>query len=323
MNAWLKPLLAIITIGVAAYFLNTQALQLKAAIEQLNSSAQLIWLLSALVLCCIFQLIQLQLWRKLVARAAAKSVSLRQLMKPFFWPILGKYLPGKALFALARVEMLRVVPINRKVGWSLFLIETLLMLMTAAFMSIFALPTLWQIYGETIINLLYQLSFSYALFITVATILVLGISLAINSFFSDYFARLREQCSHFFRSLELPISDLIILLPQYCLLWFAFGISGLCIVMAIAPTISLSVMQLAFIIASFSAAWLIGFLAVFAPGGIGIREAVIILLLSTLLSVEQATLCAIISRAAWHIAELLGVLLAALMSPAASDHELS
>ena len=75
--------------------------------------------------------------------------------------------------------------------------------------------------------------------------------------------------------------------------------------------------------ASFSAAWLIGFLAVFAPGGIGIREAVIILLLSTLLSVEQATLCAIISRAAWHIAELLGVLLAALMSPAASDHELS
>ncbi|NIM96362.1 MAG: hypothetical protein GTO18_21905 [Anaerolineales bacterium] len=58
----------------------------------------------------------------------------------------------------------------------------------------------------------------------------------------------------------------------------------------------------------FALAWCAGFVVVFIPAGIGIREGVLSILLSTVLPVGDALSLALISRAAWILAEAFWIL---------------
>ena len=59
------------------------------------------------------------------------------------------------------------------------------------------------------------------------------------------------------------------------------------------------------IIGAFSISWLVGYVAVFAPGGIGIRELMLALLLGSYLSQSEVSIFATIHRLIWVVAELL------------------
>lgn len=64
------------------------------------------------------------------------------------------------------------------------------------------------------------------------------------------------------------------------------------------------------IIAAFTLSWLIGFLSLFAPGGIGVREVVLVALLLPLFSSTDISIFAITHRILWIIVELLMALFA-------------
>lgn len=57
-------------------------------------------------------------------------------------------------------------------------------------------------------------------------------------------------------------------------------------------------------ISSFSVAWALGYLAVFAPGGIGVREAALVMLLTGTISAEAAVVYASVHRLLWAGLEL-------------------
>jgi uncharacterized membrane protein YbhN (UPF0104 family) len=59
------------------------------------------------------------------------------------------------------------------------------------------------------------------------------------------------------------------------------------------------------IVSAFSLAWLLGFLFVISPGGIGVREAVLIFLLSATLGATQISVAAVIARLLWSACELM------------------
>jgi glycosyltransferase 2 family protein len=64
--------------------------------------------------------------------------------------------------------------------------------------------------------------------------------------------------------------------------------------------------DLPFYIGAFSIAWLTGLVAVFAPGGLGVREALLVALLRGRLGTADAVVLATVSRAVLTIADLLG-----------------
>jgi uncharacterized membrane protein YbhN (UPF0104 family) len=64
--------------------------------------------------------------------------------------------------------------------------------------------------------------------------------------------------------------------------------------------------DLPFYIGAFSIAWLTGLVAVFAPGGLGVREAILVALLRGRLGTADAVVLATLSRAVLTIADLLG-----------------
>ncbi|MDP9261491.1 MAG: lysylphosphatidylglycerol synthase domain-containing protein [Actinomycetota bacterium] len=64
--------------------------------------------------------------------------------------------------------------------------------------------------------------------------------------------------------------------------------------------------DLPFYVGAFSIAWLTGLVAVFAPGGLGVREAILVALLRGRLGTADAVVLATVSRAVLTIADLLG-----------------
>ena len=61
-------------------------------------------------------------------------------------------------------------------------------------------------------------------------------------------------------------------------------------------------------IGTYVLAWIIGFLAFFTPGGLGVRETVLVLMLNLYLPVYISAVLAILSRVWWIIGELVWVL---------------
>lgn len=94
--------------------------------------------------------------------------------------------------------------------------------------------------------------------------------------------------------------------------WLAMGIPFQQLSRAISPeSYSLSWVGTA---AVFALAWTVGFVVFFAPAGLGVRESVLSLLLSTFLPVSQAVSIALLSRIAWVVVEAIWILISIWLS---------
>jgi uncharacterized membrane protein YbhN (UPF0104 family) len=80
----------------------------------------------------------------------------------------------------------------------------------------------------------------------------------------------------------------------YAIGTFIQGLSGFFIVRALAPQAGLH--DLIFIIGAFNLAGVIGIIAIFAPSGLGVREGVLLLLLSLIMPKELALVVVVASR---------------------------
>jgi uncharacterized membrane protein YbhN (UPF0104 family) len=90
-----------------------------------------------------------------------------------------------------------------------------------------------------------------------------------------------------------------------CLFWLALGVGFRYLVMAISPGVSISWIGAS---SAFAFAWCVGFVFVFVPAGLGVREAVLAFLLSRFLSEGDALAVALLARPWWMIAEALWIL---------------
>lgn len=119
------------------------------------------------------------------------------------------------------------------------------------------------------------------------------------------------------RLLDRP--DLWLSLPQiltvtavYIAAWIVIGFSFAGMVYAIAPEISAT--NVLEIIGLYAGTWMIGFLIIFTPGGIGVRDVLIALGLAVFLHTPIPATAAIIARIGWTLAEIVGVALTSLIA---------
>jgi len=94
--------------------------------------------------------------------------------------------------------------------------------------------------------------------------------------------------------------------------WLAMGIPFLQLSRAVSPqAYTLSWVGTA---AVFALAWTVGFVVFVAPAGLGVRESILSLLLSTILPVSQAVSIALLSRLAWIVIEAIWILISIWLS---------
>lgn len=105
--------------------------------------------------------------------------------------------------------------------------------------------------------------------------------------------------------LELKAKDLLLYLVYYNLSWFLFGLAFMFFVKSITPVSWSLYLSLT---GAFAFSLTIGFLAVFVPGGLGVREGILVLLLSLYFPLPVSTLIVIFSRLWISLVELGGAL---------------
>jgi hypothetical protein len=94
-----------------------------------------------------------------------------------------------------------------------------------------------------------------------------------------------------------------ILLLRYAVVWLVMGLSFAALVRAMAPV---TLDDVPYLVASWAAAYVIGYLSLLTPSGLGVREGILALLLTAIMPAPVAAVTAIIARLWMVVGELAG-----------------
>jgi glycosyltransferase 2 family protein len=90
------------------------------------------------------------------------------------------------------------------------------------------------------------------------------------------------------------LRSLLLTTALYSIMWLLMGLSFYALVVGTSPHLDPALLKSA--IGIFALAWLAGFLTPISPGGVGIREAALVLLLTPFMSRPEAVMVALLSR---------------------------
>lgn len=218
----------------------------------------------------------------LVLRGIGSPVGWWRGSRVFFLSQGLKYIPGSVVYALGRVYMaqeagVRAVP--AAVGLAL---ESLLALATALLVFFALLPLgLWQDMPAPLIA---------AALAAVAAIL-LSLPLVLRRL-SALWARTG--------SLDLSYGTLAGLSGFYIMIWMVVGVACYLTLKSLGPGFNLNLIQ---VLGLYAVSWAAGLVAIFAPGGVGVRDGLLILLLSAFVPLPLAALGAAAIRVQTLIVE--------------------
>jgi glycosyltransferase 2 family protein len=210
--------------------------------------------------------------------------------RAYFLSQLAKYLPGGIWIVPGRILVLRQAGVSGTASSIGILLESYVLVITGLLMSV---PYL-------IVQALVPGWFTILLGIGLALLLVL-LSTPLLPWSLRQLAWFRSVTLCFDWSSVIYLT--VISLAFWCLLgtgffWLVKSLEG--IGFELWPMMA----------AAYSLAWVAGFLVFLTPGGLGIREAAIALLLSPFLPLPVATLIALLARVWWLLAEISCVIIA-------------
>ena len=258
---------------------------------------------SQLVLTLALALMAVPNW--LVLRALNARLPFATVLRFWFLSNIAKYLPGSIWSLPGRMFLYQRAGVPLAQGVVAVFWEALLLLLSALLLTILGWP-------------LFERQVPAALLAGAIILMALGM-LAVLVIISSL--RLRK------RVLTLPMperlrrhltrEDLWLTLPQFLWLlalyvgcWLLIGVGFGMMVFAISPAFENGWWPQ--LIGLYMGAWLVGFVIIFTPGGIGPRDLLLGLGLSLLMNDPLPTVATILARILWTLAEIVGVLLTSL-----------
>jgi glycosyltransferase 2 family protein len=244
----------------------------------------------AMVSVLIAMFAAMQVWRVLLA-ALGSPLPIRIGARIMFVGQLGKYLPGSVWPVLAQMELGNAHRVPRRNSASA---SVLTMLVTILSGLLTALVTLPFVAGLT--------SYRWA-FLAAPALLACLYPKVLNFVLGRLFRLIRRP------PLEQPLTARAIAtsLAWSFVAWVCYGLQIWLLATRLgAPRGSAVLLALG----GFAFAWCVGFLAVFAPAGAGVREVLLVAVLGPVIGVGAGTAVALISRALTTIGDLLAAAIA-------------
>jgi len=274
----------VIVCTVVFYFI---AIRIRANWDEITShhfAVQPIWLISSLSTLCLAFFWFSCGWEQILRRMGYRF-RLLAVLHIWYKAQLCKYVPGFLLPVVGRAHWGRTMGLPWPVAVSSTVLEAIFMLLGATIVFLTVLPLHAQLsrLGDMRIYFL---------------LLPLGLIFFLHPPVLKWGLRLAHSES---RDVNLRYSDILYLLAGYVMRWILAGTAFILLVQAVHP---LSMGDWPFLAASFTLAWAVGFITVFAPGGIGVREVVLVALLETVMPTAIAVILALLSRLWWIAAEL-------------------
>ncbi len=251
--------------------------------------------ISGFIIYGLFFFIKTVLWFKIL-KYLETPVNYPTASKIWFASQIIKYIPGKIWFIVSRVYFARELMSRSQILFATFL-ETILMLISP--ILVFNLTT-----GTKILQNL-DISNAANIAILISTLLCLiGLHPYIIQKILNFFTTL-------FKSAEILIpfhyKKILKLFAFYCLNWLIYGLANYLLIVAFLPTGFETYFQ---VTAVFAIAYLLAFLSFITPGGVGVKEAIQVFLLTKLsFPGLVAVAVSVIARLIWNFYELLGAII--------------
>ncbi len=243
------------------------------------------WLLLSAVIIWAITMLLMAVWKAILWSVAQRSLPFFTVFRILVLSNLGKYIPGRMWTVAWMVYMMTREGIRAEAAVATSLIHQ-------AFMVFTGIPFILIILGRQVLD-----------WVPLYTVII-GIILPVFVLYPPIFTRVLNFGLRLLKrekiDVRISLGRAIALYFAFTLTWFLFGTSFYCFLygIGIEPSAYWTT------VASFGAAYLIGLLALFAPGGLGIREGVMAVLLPQVIPLRFAALVAVASRLWMTLVEL-------------------
>ena len=226
-------------------------------------------------------------WTSIVAELGSKVPYYKA-----FWIVstsqIAKYVPGGIWYTVGRVYLARKEKVKEEIGMVSVVFETLLLMLTNL---ILFLVSINFIRGETYLNPFLSVAF-------IAVILILLYPSLLNRLLNLGLRLLRKPAVE----LEARYLSILRISTYFFALWISQIAGYFFLINSIYPLAASNLPNLA---AAYTLSWITGFVVLFAPGGLGVREGMMTLLLSSILPLPLAIAISFITRVWVTIFEVL------------------
>ncbi len=252
------------------------------------SFSPLLLILSSVIL-IIYRTLRISPWLTIYQKTTSKSVSIFSVWIFFQLSELGKYLPGKVGHFVGIVALSRPLGIAKTGA----IVSTLIQLIFQCTLgALIGLPALLSPAARELLrNSLEHFQHNIPLLIGILVVVVGLCAVFLILFRKQLFISktyLQESKQAIF-----SIMGTLHLIGIYLLLWVFSGIAFFLFVKSI---YAIHITQFPIIMSIYAFAWSLGFMSLVTPGGLGVREGILSLLLTCCLPPATATLVALLSR---------------------------
>jgi len=326
--------------AVVLFYVGRKSVELTDAESLSKLSIHPLWLFAAGVVYLVGWLPSVVVWQRLMRVLGARP-PFAMTLKAYYLGHLGKYVPGKAAAIFLRSSTLQAVGVPIGTSVLTAMLETLMVMGVGLALAIglapFLLPSdVWNALPPSF-NVLRTQSWLGPTIVLVAT--MLGVPLAAESLLrfaarkAHQRERLLETSSSTISSRSVssdsgPVEDLghvengpheipndrremvrLMFVGVFALVptWFAQGLSLGCVLKSIGAIEQFSFADWLLWTGATGAGNSLGFFVLFAPGGLGVREGILIASLSPAIGHSNAVAAAALLRLLWLVAELVAV----------------
>jgi len=236
------------------------------------------WAVAGVAAILAAQLLAAWTWHWLSAAFGA-GTRLRHSIKAFALSQLAKYVPGKLWSVAVRVRVTQEHGGTAAGAGAAVLFESAMLMVSAAATGLLAWSTQ---------------SFDVRLRIALVGAAAPGIVLVLYPRGISFLLRTMGRLVRRDVRVQCPSrTDVVLAFGLYCAVWICFGTGIHCVVRSLAAA---PLSNLPGFVAVYSTAWLAGFVVVFLPGGLGVREGVLASLLAAYVPLPIAAVVALMSR---------------------------
>jgi uncharacterized membrane protein YbhN (UPF0104 family) len=281
----LQWVLGLLIVGFAARSLMRNWDQLRA--QPLEWSVQPGWILLSVVVVWLMYALLIAAWRRMLT-AWGRGLDFWSAARIWTVSSLGKYLPGKvwAVAGMAAMAQREGIGAGPATG-SAVILQALAIGTGAAVVALTGWGALGAVYPGAGVGLAALLAAS-----------VVGVGLLLWPGFANRVLRMAAPAAG---PMTPPVGAVAFGIVANVSAWMGYGLALWLLARGLLPRAGLSLLSA---IAVFTASYLAGFLALFAPGGIGVREGVFILMLQGPIGIGAATALAVASRLLLTVTEL-------------------
>ena len=291
----IRPLLGYLIAFLLLFFLIKSFVQTHTQLKDVTFHLQYHWLIASFGMLLVYRSLYISPFARILSGITGKRVSFRDAFTLFHLSNITRYLPGRIW------GVVRLLSLSHRFGLSKTAVGSSLtghVGIETALGGLIAMSLLFsKQMRDTATEILETFSGKNTFLLTFAVMVCLaGLVFLIP--------RLTKHATQFLKTLT-PLKNARLwgkVLVSHSLLWMC---QGLAVFLFVRSFVLVSLTDAGLLTACFAFAWIVGFLSFLTPGGLGIREGLLGVLLANYMPPSQATLVALLCRLWMLSAEIL------------------